>query len=195
MRPITGLSAALCCLALALPAFANEPAKTQAAAAETPAPQVLDDQGFVNRAGQLGAATVNAGKRAMALSSAQKVKDYGRQMLKEHAKLTAELRAIAAKAGLQAPDETPDPATMTKLSGLTGTDLDKAYVEAVALQAHADMVTLFATHAEKARNPALKSWAKRSLVTLQRHLNMGQKLAKDSSLTVQPSDAGQMNRN
>ncbi|MFC4158709.1 DUF4142 domain-containing protein [Chitinimonas lacunae] len=198
MQPIIGLFVGLC-FTLALPAQAADTTPPPATTTPPPnsqvnPPETIDDQTFVQKAGMSGATEIAASKRAVALSASEKVKTFARQMIKDHTKVAGQLKATASKAGLQPPGDEPDPAVMSKLSGLTGADFDKAYIEHVAVKAHADAVSLFSLQAASGKNATMKTWAKRTLPALQHHLTMAQKLAKDSNVTVQPSDTGTQNR-
>src|SRR4051794_36110683 len=132
MRTMTKV---LLCAALAMPAIAMATDKTGTAdtASGKGTTASTDDRKFVEKAASGGMAEVKLGQLAAQKDTSPTVKEFGTKMVHDHSKANDELKAIAAKKNLSLPTDvdTESKATYEKLTKLTGTDFDKAYIEAM----------------------------------------------------------------
>jgi putative membrane protein len=89
------------------------------------------------------------------------------------------LKAVAAKKNIQLPaDLTSEQKEMRdKLAKLSGAEFDKEYMEDM-VKDHEEDVEDFKTQAEKGTDPDVKSFAAKTLPTLQSHLQMAHDVAK-----------------
>jgi putative membrane protein len=149
------------------------------------------DQKFAMEAAQGGMAEVELGRLATQKASSDDVKKFGQRMVDDHTKTTKELKALIADKDIKA--ELPsklDPehrAMLDKLTGLSGNQFDKTYMQG-QVKGHEKAVSLFEAYAAAGENADLKSWANDTLPTLKDHL----KEAKNVSAQVdQVADAGQ----
>jgi putative membrane protein len=101
------------------------------------------------------------------------------QMIADHTKTTAELKAMAPKAGVELPTamDSSHQSKVEKLKGLNGAEFDKEY-DSMQVEAHEDAVSLFGRYAEGGENPELKAWAGKTLPHLKHHLEMAKALRR-----------------
>jgi len=142
------------------------------------------DQTFAMKAAQGGMAEVQLGQLAVNKASSQKVKDFGQKMVKDHSQANDQLKSIAAKDNISLPSDVSakDKALMDRLSGLSGSAFDRAYMNAM-LKDHQMDVADFQKEADSGTNPDLKNFASTTLPTLKEHLS----LAQDTSGSMQAS--------
>jgi len=152
-----------------------------ASTATTPVPVTASvpdaDKTFANDAAQAGMAEVNAGNLGLQKASNADVKAFAQRMVTDHTKANDELKQLATTKGLTLPADVNDEqkAAATHLSGLSGAEFDKAYMDHMVSD-HEKAVSLFQNESTSGGDPDLKSWAGTTLPTLQDHL----KQAKDT---------------
>jgi putative membrane protein len=158
----------IACIAAAIVALAA----SQASAAVT---QV--EQTFAQRAASGGMAEIQAAQLAQQRASSPQVKQFAGRMLADHGQANNELQQIAQDQNItlpSAPDRTAV-AAQQKLQGLNGPAFDQAYSQH-ELRDHEQDVALFRQEATSGQNPALKSFAQKTLPILQQHLQLAQGL-------------------
>jgi putative membrane protein len=135
------------------------------------------DVDFVSKAAQAGMAEVAAGKVAEANGQSASVKAFGKRMIADHTTAGDELKKVADKSGITMPTSPSSEQQQVgkRLEGLKGADFDKAYADQM-VKDHEDAVTLFTNEASSGSNADLKSFAKKTLPTLQEHLKMAHAL-------------------
>jgi putative membrane protein len=77
-----------------------------------------------------------------------------------------------------------------ELSGKSGEEFDKAYAK-LMVQDHEKVIAKFKKESEKGEDPDLKSWAAKTLPTLEHHLKMSKEThekVKDSKQSVSKKD-------
>ena len=137
------------------------------------------DAAFVAKAASGGRMEVELGTLAEKKAAAPAVKAFGQQMAKDHGKANQELSAVATQAGILVPGEmaAEHRATVQELSALEGEAFDRRYVP-LMVEDHEKDVAAFREQAS-AGDSAIAAWAKKTLPTLEHHLEMAQKLAQD----------------
>ncbi len=108
-------------------------------------------------------------------------KAFAQQMVTDHEKSTAELKALVASGKVQGNPVT----TLTEefkeeideLAKLDGDELSEEYIDD-QVDAHEDAVDLFKRYAEEGENADLKAWAAKTLPALEHHYQMAQDLDK-----------------
>lgn len=136
-----------------------------------------DEKDFVIKAAQGGLAEVQLGQTAQSKATDPNVLQFAKKMVDDHSKANDELKQLATTKGLALPTETDDEhkAVASKLQGTTGKDFAKGYMTA-QVSDHEKTVNLFQKEATSGQDADLKSWASKTLPTLQEHLRM----AKDT---------------
>lgn len=155
------------------------------------------DQTFVTKAAIGGMFEVQSSEIAGDRAQSSEVKDFAKQMVKDHGKANKELSSLAEDRGAQVPAEldAKHAAELKKLEGLEGAQFDKAYIQAQRA-AHKEAVGLFSGYSKSGGDPELTAWAGKTLPTLQEHashvqgLNPGMAEGAGSSNTGRASTGG-----
>lgn len=139
------------------------------------APAVADYR-FATNAASGGMAEVKLGELAQEKASSDAVKAFGKRMVDDHTKAGEKLKESAHAENISLPTElkASDQAAYDRLSKLSGTEFDRAYMQ-IMVKDHEEDVAEFKKEASDGKNQALKSFAVETLPTLEDHL----KLAKD----------------
>lgn len=155
------------------------PANGMNAAAAAPAPMTA--QAFADAASASDAYEIASSKLAETKANDAAVKSFAADMIKDHTKSTADLKAAAAKA-----DSKPKPAgtmtadqqaNLTKLQGLSGADFEKEYA-AQQVDAHQKALAALQGYAVGGDSTPLKEFASDTSKVVEHHLDMAQKLPK-----------------
>ena len=127
---------------------------------------------------------IQSSELAAERAQAGDVKSFAQQMIADHTKAGNEFKSTLQSANITPPPEQPDAkqkATLAKLSKAKGKSFDQAYINA-QLQAHQEAVSLFRGYAKGGKTEPLKTFAAKTLPTLEQHLQMVQGLKKKGSL-------------
>jgi putative membrane protein len=138
-------------------------------------------QAFADAASASDAYEIAASKLAETKAGSADVKTFAAQMVKDHTKSTADLKAAAAKAegnpipaGVMTSEQQ---ANMTKLQGLSGNDFDKEYVSQQVV-AHENALAALQGYAAGGDSAPLKDFAGKTATVVEGHLDMAKKLQK-----------------
>lgn len=133
------------------------------------------DNKFIKEAAQGGMAEVALGQLAADKAESDAVKNFGQQMVTDHGKANQELKDLATSEGVILPAEmnAQGRALQKKLSGLSGAAFDKAYMKEM-LKDHQKDISAFKKEAEQGKDAEVKSWAAKTLPTLQEHYTVAQ---------------------
>ena len=133
------------------------------------------DSTFAQKAAQGGMAEVKLGNLAKDHATSDAVKKFGQQMVDDHTKANDELKNLAGKKGITLPTEidAKDQATYDRLSKLNGVEFDRAYMTDM-VRDHRTDITEFRHESERGQDADLKSWAGKTLPTLEHHLQMAE---------------------
>lgn len=152
-----------------------------------PMSAALTDQAFVAKAAQAGMAEVELSQLALQKSKDDQVRSFAQQMVQDHEKANTELKSIAEKHGLQVPPKTDakHQQALQKLQGLSGAQFDAAYSKDMTKD-HDEAVALFTDASTAQRlNPDLKSFAAKTLPTLQTHHRLASNLPTSATRAAQ----------
>ena len=155
----------LALIALALPAIAADvPAKTTE---------------FVDKVAVSNKFEIDTSHLALKYGKGEDVKKFAQQMIDDHTKAGEDFKAAVKEAGIEPPADTLDlshQATYAKLRVFTTeAGFDASYLSA-QLDAHKHAVVLFRDYAANGPTPSLKSFAEKTLPTLEHHLKMVEEL-------------------
>jgi putative membrane protein len=141
--------------------------------------QGKDSGTFASNAAQGGMAEVEMGRLAAQRANDPDVKAFGERMVSDHSRANGELKSVAAKKGLQLPADmnAEQKSEIDKLSKLSGAEFDKQYMSAM-VDDHEKDVKEFETQSKSGNDADIKSFATRTLPTLQEHLKMAQAAAQ-----------------
>ena len=133
------------------------------------------DKAFMDKAAQGGMAEIELGQLATQKGRSEQVKQFGQKMVDDHTKANDQLKQVASQEGVTLPTglDAKDEATKDKLSKLSGTQFDKAYMKDM-VNDHKEDVAEFQKEAQNGKDPAVKNFAQQTLPVLQEHLQMAQ---------------------
>jgi putative membrane protein len=156
----------------ALPAFAGQqPTTSDRAMAGYKAP----DETFVSKVASAGMAEVELGKMAVEKASNPEVKKFAQRMVDDHSKANDELKTLAANKHMTLPDG-PGPqhkAMQDRLSNASGAAFDRAYMQ-MMIADHRQALNDFRLAAKAAKDADVKSWAAKTLPTIEEHVKLAQ---------------------
>lgn len=108
-------------------------------------------------------------------------KAFAQQMIADHEKTTAEMKALLTAGKAQGNPVTAltedHKESVDELAKLDGAEFNEEYIDD-QVEAHEDAVDLFKRYAEEGENADLKAWAAKTLPALEHHYKMAQGLDK-----------------
>ena len=167
MRPF--ISALALGVALSAPAFAQNKMDN-------------DDISALKQLVQANLTEVAAGKMAQEKAQSPDVKNFGQKMVTDHGKMAEELKALAKKKDVAAPQDAnlKDMAQMKLMERKSGAEFDKDYMEHM-VKDHEKDVKDTENIAAKAKDPQLKSAVQQANAKIREHLQMAQRLAQGAA--------------
>ena len=166
-------------------AFSLAPTLVRAKSDSASTEPVKPDQSFVTKAAQGGMAEVQLGKLAVERASNPAVKNFGQKMVDDHSKVGDELKQLADRKGITLPAavDAQDKATYNRMSRLSGAAFDRAYMQDM-MKDHRTDIADFQDEARSGADPDVRSFASKSLPTLQDHLKMAETASSEVSTTA-----------
>ena len=148
------------------------------------------DKTFVKNALEGSLAEVNYAKLALQKSKDKNVTEFATKMVHDHEMLITEMKPLARKMGVKVPSGPPiaDHAKYTELKMKSGTDFDRAYVEAMVKDHHQDLQD-FIDEQNKTQNPDLKSAVEKGEGVIREHTEMIDKIARMGGIQTPPMPA------
>ena len=136
-----------------------------------------EDAKFATQAAVGGMAEVELGKLALQKSSNAQVKEFATMMVNDHGKANTELMEIAAAKNITLPSTVDDDhkKKMDDLSKKSGSDFDKAYVDAM-VDGHKSTLKLMEDESKDGADAELKTFATKTAPVVQTHLTMINKI-------------------
>lgn len=184
IKPISskrGLSAMVVGLTLAFGASAQTTGSTAAGASKAPASASAKalasaDQAFVRKAAMGSLAEIEFGKLAQQKASSDEVKQFASRMVQDHSKANDELKQVASAKGIEVPSELDKKHKndYDRLNKLSGAEFDRAYMS-LMVDDHKKDVADFKKEADSGKDADVKSFAAKTLPTLQEHMQLAQK--------------------
>lgn len=138
------------------------------------------DKAFVRKMIMGNHSEIDAGNLAVQKASSDEVKKFGQKMVDDHTMLLNDMTKLADDLHIKAPQTAPakDKAMAAKLSAMSGTDFDKAYVKDM-VKDHENDVAEVRKESHDAEIPQVKDAAIKALPILEGHLNMIKGIQKD----------------
>ena len=135
------------------------------------------DAEFATKAAVGGMAEVEFSKLAIGKTTDVKIKDFANMMVNDHGKANEELMAIATTKNITLPAVLDDEhqKKTAELTGKSGSDFDKAYVDAM-VDGHQNALKLMEDEAKDGKDPELQAFAATTAPTVQSHLNLINKI-------------------
>lgn len=154
------------------------------------------DRNFVMDAAMGGMMEVELGRLAVQNGASDAVKQFGQRMVDDHSKANQELMSVASSKGMTLPTALDEKhqKEVTKLSGMTGAEFDRAYAKRM-MQDHEKDVKEFERQSTRGADPDIRAFATRTLPTLQEHLQMVRQLPGNEGRGSGNSNSGGGSRN
>jgi len=135
-----------------------------------------DDSKFVIKAAEGGMMEVESSKIAAEHAVNPDVKSFAQKMVEDHSKANSELKALAESKKITIPialtEDTKE--SLYKLGKEAGSDFDKKYMD-MMVDAHNTDVDMFEDASKNSKDADIKSFAAKTLPTLQMHKDMAKK--------------------
>jgi putative membrane protein len=164
MKRVTLLAVTMACsAALSCPAFAADNITAK----------------FVKNAAIGGMFEVQSSKAALTKAQDPKIKNLAQMLIDDHSAANEKLKKIAAKENISVPSQL-DTKHQGELDTLRETkgSFAQPFIQ-MQRKAHEEAITLFKRYADHGDDAALKSFAKNTLPTLEKHRTAIQKIYKD----------------
>jgi putative membrane protein len=147
----------------------------------------LTDEQFVAVAASGGMFEVESSKLAAERSQNDKVKQFAKTMIDDHAKIGEQLADLAKSRNFALPQRMmPSHMQMLeRLCGATGGAFDAAFAEA-QVKAHEAAAEVFRAQSRNGRDAQLQDFAAKTLPKLEEHLRMAHQLT-DTKPTIPPA--------
>jgi putative membrane protein len=129
------------------------------------------DQDFILAAAQGGMTEVELGELASTNGIRDDVKEFGQMMVKDHTAINDDLKALAAQKGVTLPDslDAKHQAMVDKLTALTGSEFDNAYITAM-IKGHKKDAKAFKAESAATQDADIKSFLDKSIPIVEAHL-------------------------
>lgn len=124
------------------------------------------DRHFVEKASESGMEEIAISQVAVSRATNPQVRQFAQNMVRDHGNAHQELKTFALNNAVEIPMKS---ISVEKWQKKDAAEFDKDYVAKMASD-HKDAVKLFEKAAEKSDNAELKTWAGKTLPTLQAHL-------------------------
>ncbi|MDN3588511.1 DUF4142 domain-containing protein [Pedobacter aquatilis] len=138
-----------------------------------------EDSKFATTAAVGGMAEVEMGKLALEKSTNASVKEFATMMVSDHGKANTELMSIAAMKNITLPTtvDAEHQKKMDDLSKKSGSDFDKAYVDAM-VDGHKSTYDLMEKEAKDGEDADLKAFASKTAPVVKAHLDKIEQIKK-----------------
>ncbi len=138
-----------------------------------------DDKKFLVTAAQSDVNEIKLSQLAEQKAANPAVKSFAQKMVTEHKKMSASMKPFAESWGLTAPTDLDDDHKdeYKKLSGLSGADFDKEYMDAMVSD-HSKALDLFTDEAKDTKDAKFKTAVLKGKTIVAAHKNMAYDLKK-----------------
>jgi putative membrane protein len=145
------------------------------------------DKGFLKDSMEGSLAEVNFAKLALQKSQDKNVREFATKMIHDHEMLISEMKPLAKEMGVKVPTGAPlsDHAKYMELKMKSGTDFDRAYVEAMVKDHHDDLQA-FLDEEGKTSNSQLKAAVQKGESVIREHTEMIDKIAHMGGIQTPP---------
>ena len=150
---------------------------TTTASADSVKDAKKDDSEFLTQAASGDMLEVQMGKEVLKRATTAGARQAAQQMVSDHTKAGAELKALAAKKNITLPTVLGDDQQKIYNDVVTkkGAELDKEYVKQM-VKDHKDDIKEYTDASTGGTDPEVKAFAKKTVPVLQMHLSMFEKL-------------------
>jgi putative membrane protein len=131
----------------------------------------MADNDFMLAAAQGGMTEVKLGELAAQKGMRADVKAFGQMMVKDHAAINGDLKALAAQKGVTLPDslDAKHQGMVDKMAAQTGSEFDDAYIAGM-IDDHKMDVKEFKAESAETKDADIKSFVDKSIPVVDEHL-------------------------
>ena len=142
-----------------------------ASPASAATPVSTADKDFILASAQGGMTEVKLGGLAVQKGLRDDVKEFGQMMVKDHTAINDDMKTLAAQKGVTLPDslDAKHQAMVDKLTALTGSEFDDAYIASM-IKAHQKDAKAFKAEAAATQDADIKSFLDKSIPIVEAHL-------------------------
>jgi putative membrane protein len=143
------------------------------------------DKKFLQEAAEGGMAEVQMGKLAQQKGQSAEVKQLGQKIQQDHEQANQQLMQIAQQKGVELQKEVSkkDQRMIDHMSGMSGAEFDRMYVEHM-VKDHQKDIKAFEKEANKGEDTEVKEFAQQTLPKLREHLQSAESLAQSTGANV-----------
>lgn len=136
------------------------------------------DQAFLRRAAEIDLSEVDLAQLAKQNATTEQVKQFAQRMITDHTSNLQTLKDLAARKDVTLPDQLSanNTALYGRLTKLSGTDFDHAYINAM-VDGHTKAVTLFKKESQTATDSSVRTYASQTLPVVEEHLKLAHQAA------------------
>lgn len=170
------------------PAQPSQPSTTPGNQGQDPGlqnQQAVNDQQFLRKALEGGAAEVQLGQLAQQKSQSDDVKQFAQKMVNDHTQLNNQMEPIAKQLGVAEPKgpSKKDRQLIEKLSALSGPQFDEEYIRAM-VKDHKQDLREFKDEAQMAQDASVKRAATEGSAVISQHLQQIEQIAQSHNVTA-----------
>ena len=144
-----------------------------------PAGPALPTPDYLTAAGQSDQFEVQEGQLAQSMGKSPGVKNFGKMMVTEHTKTTANLMAAVKASGMSPPPPPPlradQQAMIDQLKQTSGDEFDRTYISQ-QLSSHQEALSVQSGYANGGSEPKIKATAKQTVPIVQSHIRQLQSM-------------------
>src|SRR5262249_24386428 len=135
------------------------------------------DRNFMKKAEDTNIKLQNLGRVIMQRAENSEVRDYAKMLVDDHTKDLHKVVELMEGKGIHQPKNMPEVEheALAKLNGLTGAELDRAFVDTM-IKDHEKAVAEYTKEETSGEDPAVRDYAARTLLMLQKHLQKAHEL-------------------
>jgi putative membrane protein len=132
-----------------------------------------DDCNFIQAASQGGMTEVKLGELASTSGQRDDVKEYGQRMVKDHTSINDNLKALAAQKEVILTDslDAKHQGMVDKMSALTGSNFDNAYIACMVKDHKAD-AKAFKSESSATKDADVKSFVDKTIPVVHEHMKL-----------------------
>jgi putative membrane protein len=173
--------ALLIVVALATASWAQQSATgaQQSTAKPSQASRASGDSAFAMKAAHANMAEVELGKLALDKAMSDTVKKFAQMMVDDHSKALDELKGLAGPKNITLPTaiDAEHKKLSDRLSKMSGAAFDRDYMQAM-VDGHRKVAADFRKESQSGSDAELKSWAGKTLPTVEAHLKQAETVTK-----------------
>lgn len=133
------------------------------------------DREFATQVARDNAEEIGLGRLATEHGHSEAVKAFGRRLVADHTQAGEELKSAARQDGIDLPNNDDSKSDDSRLASLQGSEFDRAFAHKMVAD-HEKDIARFRKEAQASGDSNVKTFAQKTLPTLEEHLRMAREL-------------------